>query len=716
MFWLFLLFLFGLSYTYYRYVSIANKKIFFTSPFFLSIAGSLGILLSVIGIVNIANIKPAEVAENVVSDTLEVERIDSSANNLLSGGSAFSYRVIKKLNHEYKHDYLKALRKTYAGFATSDDDNVSSLGNFGLGLIAFEDEKFELAGEYFGEVMNQSLPFFHFCKGELLRQQNKKADATREYEHELKIADGNKVPAYELLVTLYEENQNYNGLHALLDSDLAEDYFPERLARSTSLRVSDFNKYSLWTFKTFSHRMNAIGCIAAFFISAMWLVYLSYLDIFKPEKFVWLIVMFVGGMVFVPTVFLFSDSVGIISSWHLNSHFLNDLVYAIFMIGVPEEFAKILPLLIFTLFSKNLKEPVDYIIYGCASALGFAFLENFIYFAEIKNGIIHGRAYLAVIGHMTDTTIVAYAFVFSKYRLKNPKTLWYTLPTTFLTAAVVHGLYDVLLFHNLMFFFFIFFILIVQFWIIMINNAMNNSLHFNYRTAPRAEGSRLFITLALTTIFALEYLHAGLSSGAVAGNSELLSNAGFAGFFIIFFSSNLASFDLIKGYWRSVSIFSKEKRGYGNRGQISPLFSWYFVNASRSHNYVGLVVKMSSDPHNRILREYLEGEYQGKIVGRIILYEDRSPDPHWFLIRMTQSLPLPYDRQDYVLARLRYQEDSLLYEDYVEIFFKGVPDLRLLKDAKPQKSDFPFYGWANLARDENGAFMRYDAERLKKLA
>ncbi|HET6541724.1 MAG TPA: hypothetical protein VFG46_14640, partial [Chryseolinea sp.] len=72
--------------------------------------------------------------------------------------------------------------------------------------------------------------------------------------------------------------------------------------------------------------------------------------------------------------------------------------------------------------------------------------------------------------------------------------------------------------------------------------------------------------------------------------------------------------------------------------------------------------------------------------------------------------------QDYVLARLRYQEDSLLYEDYVEIFFKGVPDLRLLKNAKPQKSDFPFYGWANLARDENGAFMRYDAERLKKLA
>ena len=96
MFWLFLLFLFGASYVYYRYISIANKKIFFNSPFFLSIAGSLGILVCVIGIVNIANIAPADLSGDVV-DTLEVERIDSSANNLRSRGSAFSYRVIKKI-------------------------------------------------------------------------------------------------------------------------------------------------------------------------------------------------------------------------------------------------------------------------------------------------------------------------------------------------------------------------------------------------------------------------------------------------------------------------------------------------------------------------------------------------------------------------------------------------------------------------------------------
>jgi RsiW-degrading membrane proteinase PrsW (M82 family) len=701
MFWLFLIFLLGMSYIYYGYASVANKKVFFTSPLFLSIAGSLVILLVAVGLVNVVNIKPVSVSSKSVSDTLGVVGMDTSASNLLSKGPGFSYKLIRRLNKEFAYEYLRSLRTTYSRFGASEDEGVSSLGNFGLGMIELENKQIALARGHFLDVKNDALPFLHFCLGEILIGENKKEDAQAEYEKELKIEQGNRIPAFHSLLSLYEESRNYKNLHALLACDLADAYFPESLARSTLLHVKDYASYWGWIFKTFSHRANVIGFIAAFLISAMWLVYLSYLDIFKPEKFIWLVAMFIGGMVFCPGVFLLVDSIETYSTWSMNDEFFNDLVYCIFMIGVPEEFVKIAPLLILTLLSKNLKEPIDYIIYGSASALGFAFMENLLYFAEIKNGIIHGRAYLSVIGHMTFTSIVAYAFVTSKYKLKNKKMLWVRLPIAFFTAAAVHGLYDLFLFQNLILFFFIFFILIVQFWIIMINNAMNNSVHFNYRTAPRAEGSRLFITLALTSVFALEYLHAGFSAGAEEGNSQLLSNIGFAGFFIVFFSSNLSSFDLIKGYWRNMSLFSKEKRGYGNRRQMSPLFSWYFVNASRSHNYVGVPVKISNEMHNRILGEYLDGEYEGQIVSRIILYEEDGLDPHWFLVKMKTPLPLPNDRQDYVLVRLRYQEDSLLYEDYVEVFFKGIPNFSLLKNEGPLKSDFPFYGWANLGCDLN---------------
>jgi RsiW-degrading membrane proteinase PrsW (M82 family) len=625
---------------------------------------------------------------------VRLESVDTSATNIISRGPVFSYRIIAKLHKELKYAELLALKDAYRRLSESEDEGVASLGSFGLGLLALRDEDVELARDHFSDVRNKDLPGLHFCFAELLIHAGKKEDAALEYEKELGIGEGNRIDAFLSLVHLYEENENYDKLRALLDSDLAEMHFPEQLARTVLLRVHDYTNYLVWIWKMFTNRIHVVGFIAAFLISAMWLVYLTYLDIFKPERFIWLAAMFVGGMFFCPGVFLIVDVIKLNSTWSMNGEFFHDLFYCVFMIGVPEEFVKVIPLLILATFSKNVKEPVDYIIYGAASALGFAFMENLLYFAEIKNGIIHGRAYLSAIGHMTFTSIVAYAFVVSRYKLRDKNILWYRLPLSFLLAATAHGVYDLLLFHDLVFWFFIFFILVVQYWIMMINNAMNNSVHFSYRTAARAEGSRFFITLALTGVFALEYVYAGFSAGAAIGNGQLLSNVGFAGFLIIFFSSNLASYDLIKGYWRSMSAFGKEKRGYGNRQQVGPWISWYFVNASRAHNYVGVQVKISHERYNRILAEYFGGEYEGRIVSRIILHDGNTSDPYWFLVRMKTPVPLPNDRQDYILARLRYQEDSLLYEDYVEIFFKGIPDMDLLRKERLQKDDFPFYGWA----------------------
>src|SRR5688500_10644261 len=61
MFWLLLIFFVGLSYLYYRYTAVANKKIFFKSSLFLSIVGSIALLFVSIGIVNVVNVKSAEV-------------------------------------------------------------------------------------------------------------------------------------------------------------------------------------------------------------------------------------------------------------------------------------------------------------------------------------------------------------------------------------------------------------------------------------------------------------------------------------------------------------------------------------------------------------------------------------------------------------------------------------------------------------------------------
>jgi hypothetical protein len=90
MFWLLLIFFVGLSYLYYRYTAVVNKKIFFKSSLFLSIVGSIALLLVSIGIVNVVNVKSADVLSTMASDSLELANMDTTATALVSKGLAYS--------------------------------------------------------------------------------------------------------------------------------------------------------------------------------------------------------------------------------------------------------------------------------------------------------------------------------------------------------------------------------------------------------------------------------------------------------------------------------------------------------------------------------------------------------------------------------------------------------------------------------------------------
>lgn len=689
----------GGAYLYYRYKSVSDKSVFFKSPLFVTLAGSLTILLVAVLFVNLVASRSGDAAYvTVPRDMLDAEESDTTTFHLLSKEPAFHYQRLRKIVRDIGYaDLSNHLEARYRYFSLSPDARISSLGKFCLGVIQMERNELDQAYQYFQAVPDQKMPYLHFCIGEILLKQSKNEDAAEEFAIELRHEEGNKTEAFLNLIYIYEGSGDYEKLRDLMHYEEAVTLFPSDLARITLLKTLDFATYPVWLMRTVLRQTNVTAFAAALLIAMMWLIYIFRLDIFNPEKFIFLLLIFVAGTFTVPIVFLFSDYASIATNWSLTGDFFNDFFYAVIMIGIPEEFAKVIPLLILVAWRKSLKEPIDYLIYGAAGALGFAFVENLLYFEHISSGIIHGRAYLSVIGHMTDTSLVAYGFVIARYQLKNAKALWYVLPSSFFTACVVHGIYDFLLFQELIFPFFIFFILTIQIWIIMLNNCMNNTSHFTYRIASRSEKSTIFITLALTSIFAFEYIYVGFSAGAGEANHELFANSAFAGFFIIFFSSNLGSFDLIKGHWRNIKFQHEDKRGYGSRQRHGGLISWYFVNASRSHNYVGQRVKVYSDPHNKILASIMEGEYSGQIVDRIILYEGGAVDPHWFLVKMKRSLPLTAEHSDYILVKLRYQEDSLLYEDEVEVYFKAIPDMQSLRDRTPDKKQFPFYGWAYIS-------------------
>lgn len=702
-----LLLILGGSYLYWKFNSISNKKLFFKSPLVISLLGSLAMLSLSFMIVNAITTNTTSffptpktyydsIRDDIKTDTTMDKVLHESSNKK-------HYYYIDALIKEHDYIHLSKLEHHYKKIIKAKDSALS-LGYFGLGVIELKQNHYQEALNDFKPILNIDMPCLNYCLGEIYTSLHDTLTAEDHYLKELDLTEGFSEEALGRLIRQYTEIENYSKLKSLFDHPNSIKFFPPEIARLTFLHAHDPANYLVWAFKSVEQRTQPLGFLAGLAIAVIWLIYLSRLNIFAQQKIPFLTgLMFIAGMSSVILILVINDLSEMYMTWDLNGEFFSDLFYTVIMIGIPEEFSKIAPLLILVSFIR-LKEPIDYILYASASALGFAFVENLLYFQDVSNGIIHGRAYLAVLGHMIDSSIVAYGLVLARFKKKKP---FYLFPLTFAIGSIIHGLYDFLLFHGFIILFFIFFIFIVQLWIIIINNCLNNSPLFSYKTIFQAKDSRLLLALSLTGIFSIEYILVGFSWGAQEANLELASNIYFAGFFIGFFTSNLSSFNLVKGYWRDIYFSSREKRGYGTLPKHSALISWYFVNSIRAHNYVGLRVSVTNDPGNRNLSGILTGVLTATIVNRVILYEDDDADPNWFIAKTDSPLPIEGVHPHYVLIKLRYQNESLLYEEDLQVFFKGIPDANLLRTAKPLKKDFPFYGWTiiNLIRDE-AAFMR----------
>ena len=165
----------------------------------------------------------------------------------------------------------------------------------------------------------------------------------------------------------------------------------------------------------------------------------------------------------------------------LNGQVLNDLLYCIIGIGVIEELVKIIPVILILKYTRAINEPVDYLIYGSVSALGFAFAENLLYFNSYGPQIIMGGALTAVIFHMFLTSLAAYGLMLKKY--KSSKGILTDFMKYFLLAAIIHGVYDFWLInptvHRFALLSIIILVFCLSFFNTLISNALSNSEFFD---------------------------------------------------------------------------------------------------------------------------------------------------------------------------------------------------------------------------------------------
>jgi RsiW-degrading membrane proteinase PrsW (M82 family) len=298
--------------------------------------------------------------------------------------------------------------------------------------------------------------------------------------------------------------------------------------------------------------------LISLFIAWIWVDYFRLIDVHNKNSLFHAIAAFIlgGSSVFIVLgahAYLFANF-----SLQINGNLLNDLAYAIFQVGMLEEFSKIFAFFVFfLLFKSHLKEPIDYLMYVSICALGFSAVEHVMYFSRSGPEIINGRAILSTVGHMFDTSIIAYGLILFKF--KREKNSFLTVVICFLLAALAHGIYDFFLMYPPLdqigwIFTILYFLVTISVFSVILNNSINNSPYFSYKEL--LDSSFLFKRLLIyySIVFSAQFLLTLLNHTLEWSIQSIFLSILFTGTIIILTIGRLSRFNLVKGRWEKIKL------------------------------------------------------------------------------------------------------------------------------------------------------------------
>ena len=293
-----------------------------------------------------------------------------------------------------------------------------------------------------------------------------------------------------------------------------------------------------------------LGFIFSAAISILWIVYLRKLDIYEPEKWRYIAMVFVVSCITVWAVFpisAFINNAGFV----LNGEPVNDFLYCVFSIGMVEELVKLLPVLIFISNKKMFNESYDYLFYASVSALGFAFIENILYINSSELYSVIGRLLMASVAHMTFSSTILYGVLLAKKRAGSiPKPIIYLV--FFLLASLSHGFYDFWLINawasQYQSITILFFLITIHIWFTMLNNALNISEFYNRATLLRVDKLKAYLIYSLLILFMAAVLVMHIVHGKQSAVQFFWGNLFAFGYFFIYIIYSHNRFKIVRGY------------------------------------------------------------------------------------------------------------------------------------------------------------------------
>lgn len=395
--------------------------------------------------------------------------------------------------------------------------------------------------------------FFNYIAGVSSMNRNNVNSAIFHFEKETKLNPGFPTPYHKLQhIAQLQGPEKYRAFletHDLIGhlpiEGLIVDYYIYGLTGKYIEALID---------SSFFH-IDPRAFFAALFISIIWLVFIRSMDIFNRESWRDMIIVFVGGALFTFFCIPIYDYFHYSLDFYPNGTGLTDFLYCTFVIGGSEETVKLIPWVLFAVFSGKMKEPYDYILYASVSALGFAFAENWMYLESSEN--IVGRSILSTAAHMFDASIVAYSVILVKYRLQS-QTMKFIVPVIgFFLAMLSHGFYDFWLIspagQDYSWLTIVFFILSMHVWFYMKNNATNHSVYFvkGKYNGDRQVNLMLFSFMA---VLMMEFTLLSFQYGAEQANGKLAFDAILISIFLTYMTVILMNYQPQKGVWQKLSI------------------------------------------------------------------------------------------------------------------------------------------------------------------
>jgi len=246
--------------------------------------------------------------------------------------------------------------------------------------------------------------------------------------------------------------------------------------------------------------MNFYAASAAFLIAFIYIIFLRKMDIFEKERSIYTLITFLMGCAFLFLVFVFQSIWPLQQMFESEGNFLVRLEFHLIAVALFEEIVKILPFLIMLSFRKVVNEPFDYIKYASVGAMGFATIENVIYFNRYSLEIVESRAFYTCVMHMFTASVIAYQMMYAKYKLH--KSSWLGFLPGFVLAVAVHGFYNALIGHNDTYMYGITFtVALLVLWGRIMNNALNHSPFFDESVLHKTFRAGIYLLLGWGVIF-----------------------------------------------------------------------------------------------------------------------------------------------------------------------------------------------------------------------